>query len=204
MARGPRSGSTRSARTSLPSCSPPLPGATRQAGSRSLHLAFTHQVGRENSATAANPVAGPSSRPLERPGMRYLALLSLALCLLLTSPLRAEEGKDAAVAAAQAWLATVDAGDYAGSWKATSTYFQGAVSQGTFSAQLQGVRGPLGALKSRKLTSATFTTSVPGAPDGKYWVLQFTTSFDKKASAVETVTPMLDQGEWKVGGYYIR
>ena len=136
--------------------------------------------------------------------MRYLAFLTLAACLLLSSPLRAEEGRDAAVAAATAWLATVDSGAYADSWKETSSLFQGAVSQATFSAQLRGVRGPLGAVKSRKLSSATFTTSVPGAPDGKYWVLQFSTSFEKKASAVETVTPMLDHGKWKVGGYYIR
>jgi Protein of unknown function (DUF4019) len=36
-------------------------------------------------------------------------------------------------------------------------------------------------------------------------VIQFDTAFENKASAVETVTPMLDtDGVWRVSGYFIR
>ena len=60
-------------------------------------------------------------------------------------------------------------------------------------------------LISRKLNSAKYTKSVPGAPDGEYVILQFSTSFANKKEAVETVTPMLDKdGKWKVSGYYIK
>jgi hypothetical protein len=53
--------------------------------------------------------------------------------------------------------------------------------------------------------SAKFARSLPGAPDGEYVVIQFTTSFDGKAVATETVTPMKDpDGHWRVSGYYIR
>jgi len=46
---------------------------------------------------------------------------------------------------------------------------------------------------------------VPGAPDGKYVIIQFETSFENKASAVETVTPMQDaDGVWRVAGYFVK
>jgi hypothetical protein len=48
-------------------------------------------------------------------------------------------------------------------------------------------------------------TTMPGAPDGEYVVIQYQTTFEHKNSAVETVTPMLDNdGQWRVSGYYIR
>ena len=46
---------------------------------------------------------------------------------------------------------------------------------------------------------------MPGAPDGRYVVVQYDTVFENKASAVETVTPMADpDGVWRVAGYFIR
>jgi predicted SnoaL-like aldol condensation-catalyzing enzyme len=60
-------------------------------------------------------------------------------------------------------------------------------------------------LISRKVKSATYTTSLPGAPDGQYVVIQFNTSFENKKSRVETVTPRMDSdGKWRVSGYYIK
>ena len=50
-----------------------------------------------------------------------------------------------------------------------------------------------------------YTTNLPGAPDGEYVVIQYKTSFQNKASAIETVTPMRDpDGVYRVSGYYIR
>ena len=48
-------------------------------------------------------------------------------------------------------------------------------------------------------------TSLPGAPDGQYVVIQFKSSFTNKKTTIETVTPMLDKdGKWRVSGYYIK
>ena len=70
---------------------------------------------------------------------------------------------------------------------------------------MKAVRVPLGAQMSRVVKSKQYTTSVPGAPDGQYVVIQFTTSFKNKGSATETVTPMLDKdGSWRVSGYFIK
>ncbi len=111
----------------------------------------------------------------------------------------------AAVAAAEKWLALVDAGKNAESWREAAGYFKAAVSQGKWEQSLQSVRKPLGKTISRKLKNETYQTSLPGAPDGEYVVIQFETSFQHKKAAVETVTPMLDKdGQWRVSGYYIR
>jgi hypothetical protein len=71
--------------------------------------------------------------------------------------------------------------------------------------QIAGVRGPLGPVLSREVASAEYSTKLPGAPDGEYVVIQYRTSFENKANAVETVTPMRDpDGVYRVSGYYIR
>jgi hypothetical protein len=70
---------------------------------------------------------------------------------------------------------------------------------------VQGVRGPLGALQDRRLAGAEYTSTLPGAPDGEYVVIQFQAKYANKASAVETLTPMKDSdGVWRVSGYFIR
>jgi hypothetical protein len=57
----------------------------------------------------------------------------------------------------------------------------------------------------KTLSSKTYMTSLPGAPDGEYVVIKFETSFQNKKSAVETITPMREKdGKWRVSGYYIK
>ena len=110
----------------------------------------------------------------------------------------------AALAAAKSWLKLIDEGNYAKSWQQAAEYFKGTVTEDHWVQSLQGVRAPLGKVLSRKVKDMAYRTSLPGAPDGEYVVIQFKTSFQNKRSAVETVTPMLDQGKWRVAGYYIR
>jgi hypothetical protein len=58
---------------------------------------------------------------------------------------------------------------------------------------------------SRTLKSRQYAASLPGAPDGKYVVIQYDSVFENKKGAVETVTPMLDpDGTWRVSGYFIK
>jgi hypothetical protein len=110
-----------------------------------------------------------------------------------------------AVTAAEGWLALVDAGKYGKSWNAASGFFKSAVLQGQWEQSLKAVRSPLGKLVSRKLLSKTYMTSLPGAPDGEYLVIQFETSFQNKKFAIETITPMKEKdGKWRISGYYIK
>ena len=109
------------------------------------------------------------------------------------------------VAAAQMWLHEIDSGNYAKSWKQASSYFQGALTEKNWTDALTGARTPLGKLLSRKIAKTQSATSLPGAPDGNYLVMQFDTSFENKKSAVELVTFMREKdGDWKAAGYYIK
>ena len=120
-------------------------------------------------------------------------------------PAAEPEAEQAAIEAAEAWLKTVDSGDYDKSWEETAEYFKNVVSQKDWLKSIKPVREPLGKLVQRKLKSSLHTNSAPGAPDGQYVIIQYDTSFENKKSAVETVTPMMDKdGQWRVSGYYIK
>jgi hypothetical protein len=113
--------------------------------------------------------------------------------------------EDLAQAAADAWLKLTDAGDGGASWDQAAKAFQGAVSKAQWTQALAGVRPPLGKVLSRKVTSRRYTEQAPGAPPGKYVIIQYETAFENRAQAVETVTPTLDtDGVWRVSGYFIR
>ena len=115
------------------------------------------------------------------------------------------EAERAAVESAQSWLSVVDSEEYGSSWDEAASYFKGAVSREQWQQTMQAVRKPLGQTVSRVLFSKRYHTSIPGAPDGEYVVIQFNTSFENKKSAIETVTPMKDEdGKWRVSGYYIK
>ena len=80
-----------------------------------------------------------------------------------------------------------------------------AITEAGWSDALTKVRKPLGEMKSRKLLDAKSAKSLPGAPNGEYFVIQFDTTFAAKEQAVETVTFMLElDGSWRVVGYFIR
>ncbi|MBV9672301.1 MAG: DUF4019 domain-containing protein [Verrucomicrobia bacterium] len=106
---------------------------------------------------------------------------------------------------AEQWLSLIDAGEYLQSWQTAAEYFQRAMPREQWSRTLNAVRKPLGSLISRKIRSAKYTRSLPGAPDGEYVILRFQTSFANKLDAIETVTPMLEkEGQWRVSGYFIK
>ena len=114
------------------------------------------------------------------------------------------DAEKAALAVAKAWLQLVDEGKYTESWNEASEYFKRAITKEQWEQTVQAVREPLGKTVSRQLKSKQYATTLPGAPDGEYVVIQFDSSFTNKKTAVETITPMLDKdGKWRVSGYYI-
>ncbi|MGZ4827992.1 MAG: DUF4019 domain-containing protein [Terriglobales bacterium] len=137
--------------------------------------------------------------------LRLLALVIAAALIVSISAWSDAKAEKAANKSANQWLALVDAGDYAASWDNAAQYFKNSVSKAQWAKMLGASRGPLGKVESRKLKSATYATSLPGAPDGEYVVIQYDSSFEHKKSAIETVTPMLDKdGQWRVSGYFIK
>lgn len=138
------------------------------------------------------------------PRIALLVGLSLLLVAGIAAAQNSQQEK-AAVAGAEKWLTTVDKAKYADSWQEAATFFKNAVTKEQWKQSMLSFRKPLGRLVSRKVQSTQFRTSLPGAPDGTYVVITFQTVFENKASAIETVTPMLDKdGTWRVSGYYIK
>ena len=138
--------------------------------------------------------------------MKLNTVIAFTLLLVLAGA-RAETDKVPAVAETStlSWLSLTDQGQYGQSWSEAASLFQAAISSADWVRSLTAVRSPRGQLKSREVSSATFSRTLPGAPDGEYVVFQFSTSFENKASAIETVTAMKDQDErWRVAGYFIK
>ena len=132
--------------------------------------------------------------------------LGMAIVLSVCVVLAVESDKvKVALSSAEAWLTLVDEGRYADSWNEAAGYFRGAVKEEQWQRTLMAVRKPLGKVISREVKSKSYHTSLPGAPDGEYVVIQFETSFTNKKSGIETVTPMMDKdGKWRVSGYFIK
>ncbi len=137
---------------------------------------------------------------------KIACLVTIGLIFSGITVLAADSKKEAAaLSAAEKWLAMVDSEKYAESWKEAAELFRNAVQPQQWEQSMQAVREPLGKLISRKVKTKAYRTSLPGAPDGEYVVIQFETSFENKKVAVETVTPLMGKdGAWRVSGYYIK
>ncbi len=136
--------------------------------------------------------------------------LAIALGLALTLSLAAwpaasdSESEAAAVEAANRWLALVDSDQLDQSWQRAASLFRQAVTREQWAQSVSAARQPFGRFASRKVRQTQYASSLPGAPDGRYVVIQYDAVYEHKQSAIETVTPMWDGGEWRVSGYYIR
>ncbi|HML63119.1 DUF4019 domain-containing protein [Solidesulfovibrio sp.] len=132
-----------------------------------------------------------------------LVLLPALACAEDAAPVTADQ--QPAVDAAKNWLAGIDAGAYGKSWDGGSAYFRDAISQKDWETALTAFRKPLGALVSRQIGKAKSLTTLPGAPDGTYVVMEFASSFANKKDAFETVCFSREaDGSWRAAGYFIR
>jgi hypothetical protein len=134
-------------------------------------------------------------------------VLSLVLLLSL-SIISKEDSKKSkiedAVNSIQNWLEIIDSGSYSESWSLTGKMFKDQISDEKWTETLEKSRKPFGKNIERKLKSSKFQTSLPGVPDGIYIVTQFKSKFEKKKKAIETVTVIFEEENWKIVGYYIK
>lgn len=137
--------------------------------------------------------------------IKRLMMTFTIICSLVGAIAMAQDKNEAAKKSAESWLAVVDKGDYAASYDEAASIFKLAITKEDWLQKVRAARGPLGKMISRKLKRMQYETTLPGAPDGEYVVIQYDTSFENKRSAVETITPTLDKdGQWRVSGYFIR
>lgn len=152
------------------------------AGAAALALSFaTH---------AQLKLPGPGVAPLPSAGV--------------TKPDAVAAKEKAAREAAERWLALLDKKEYGKAWDECATLFQERVTRQQWVGGLPTSRGAFGAVKFRRSALTTYKTSLPGAPDGEYVTLGFTTSFETKEDAEELMTMVLEKGAWRATGYLIK
>jgi hypothetical protein len=133
-------------------------------------------------------------------GARSIAVVAAMLMGAVAFAASREEAQ----ARAQAWMSLVDNQKYAESWAESSSTFRSRVPQQRWIDEAKRVREPLGSVNSRRLLTVRFAKTLPGAPDGDYAVLQFRSSFTHKAAAIETITLVMDDGQLRAVGYFIK
>ena len=137
--------------------------------------------------------------------LTYFTVPTLLTLALVTHPASGSpDAERAAIEAANQWLALVDSSRFAESWQQAASLFRGAVTEAQWETAVSSARRPLGKFISRSVRGSHYAESLPGAPDGRYVVIQYDAVYAHKKAAIETVTPMYEGGIWKVSGYYIK
>jgi serine/threonine protein kinase len=101
-----------------------------------------------------------------------------------------------ALSAMNAWLALMDDGQYAESWREASEGFHAMVTQDEWVEKGDSIRKPLGKLLSRKVEKTEL--------EGSFIVAKFDSSFEALKAASETATFVLEtNGQWRAVAYLI-
>ncbi|QHD49539.1 DUF4019 domain-containing protein [Vreelandella aquamarina] len=132
-----------------------------------------------------------------------LALFLSALLLALTTYAQASS-VEAAEAAALAWLEAIDQGEYEQAWEKSSPLLKTPLSPTMLQRVVTLARSELGSVESRRRIRMSQYTSMPGAPRNDYKEFAFQTQFTNNQRVVEVVTPHLEEGTWRVSGYYVQ
>jgi hypothetical protein len=133
-----------------------------------------------------------------------LGMLALVPGIPAADPAQ-EEAVAEARTRAKEWLALLDAQEWEETWQRAGALLRAAVSQDEWAKKMSVTLGPLGKVKSRAARSSEYSTTMPGAPDGEYVVVQFDTTFESQQTALENVVMRKQSdGTWKVAGYRIR
>lgn len=106
-------------------------------------------------------------------------------------------------AAAEEWLALIDAGDYAAAYAREPERLRAATTQDQFIRSMEGRRAPFGKMLSRTFIGAAFTRKLTGAPDGQYESILFRTSFAHKSVAAERVILSQESDGWRAVDYRV-
>ncbi|WP_404377447.1 DUF4019 domain-containing protein [Vreelandella aquamarina] len=131
-----------------------------------------------------------------------LALFLSVILLALTPHVYATT--EAAEAAALAWLEAVDNGEYEQAWEKSSPLLKTPLSPSMLQRVVSLARGDVGSVASRRRIRMSQYTSMPGAPRNDYKEFAFQTRFSDNQRVVEVVTPHLEEGIWRVSGYYVQ
>jgi len=130
------------------------------------------------------------------------SIFMIAFPLLNQAPNK--EKAEKATAVAMEFLHLIDAEKYTESWRMSAGLMKAKVSEQDWVEKLTRARELAGPLVERRQEDVSYSTSAVDSPEGEYISLVFASSFQKAESVDEYVTVMLDDGDWKVAGYFIQ
>ena len=139
--------------------------------------------------------------------LRIHAVLIVACIFMILYPLYNQkpdsEKVEQAAPVAQKFLDMLDQGKYAESWQSSAQLMQGKIAQKEWVEKLTKARTLSGDMVARERKSASYSTEAQDSPDGEYILLTYESSFQKASEVTEYVTVALEEGRWKVAGYFM-
>jgi hypothetical protein len=114
------------------------------------------------------------------------------------------EKAEKATAVAMEFLQLLDDEKYAESWQSAAVLMREKVTQEDWVEKLTKARVLSGALVERTEKSSSYSTSAKDSPEGEYIALTFASKYQRAESVSEYVTVMLEEGHWRVAGYFIQ
>ena len=115
----------------------------------------------------------------------------------------ADKAEKATVAAME-FLQLIDAEKYAESWQVAAGLMKEKVTEKDWVEKLTKTRTLSGELIERVKKSASYSPTAQDSPDGEYISLIFESKYQRAEDVSEYVTVMLEDGHWKVAGYFIQ
>ena len=139
--------------------------------------------------------------------LRIHAILIVACIFMILYPLYNQkpdnEKVEQAAPVAEKFLEMLDQGQYAESWQSSAQLMQGKIEQNVWVEQLTKARTLSGDVVSRERKGASYSTEAQDSPDGEYIMLTYESSFQKASEVTEYVTLALEEGRWKIAGYFM-
>ncbi len=129
-----------------------------------------------------------------------LSILILTLC---ASCARSIELTPAAQQASQTALRLIDDKSYTQSWEQASTIFRDIVTLEAWLTRVASLRDPHGQFHERLQRSAVAMTDPADSPKGEWIVITYDSRFDKNI-VVETLMMYLEDGRWRMAGYFLK
>ena len=144
-----------------------------------------------------------------RPAVSGIVATIALAALLAGTPAWADEEaeRSAAVVAAKneatRWLEELDAGHSAESFGGVAAVMKAGRNEQDWVRDVMTPRGALGKPVTREMKSAEFSTSVRGAPQGKYVTVVYLTKFAHSTLVNEIVLMMIEDDRWRVAAYSV-
>lgn len=131
---------------------------------------------------------------------RHYLILSALLCAACAKTI---ELPPAADEAARRSLKLIDQHQYAESWQQASHIFRDAVTEEAWLSSVTRVRKPHGDFLERLQRTAAARTDPVDSPPGDYILITYDSKFSESL-VVETLVMYLEEGQWRMAGYFLK